>query len=335
MSFEHGEPEEERYDKEAYLDSVFSSAPKNYYAFVSRGKMPLVLVPVAYRTPEICEAAVKNDSKNILCVPDGVENCQWLWEIAVRDNPVLFEIMPNKHKTKSVCEVAVYGSAKNLEHVPQEHMTPELVLSAVRYHPDGISHVPNEFLTKQLCLEAVRVNQNTLRFIPDMFKDYDVCYLAVRQDGRALRSVPSNLIDRKMCLAAIKNTIDIWYIVKVYYPDRQMLIEAAKVNWKVMTLFNEPDDEVRMAAFENSPVAILLFPRRLMTQELWANAIRRDPELMGHATRYIKDPYFYVELVQNGCRDGVKSLPVEWKEILVECMIDDPVVSFALHNWKE
>lgn len=342
MSFEHGEPEEERYDKERYLDGILGLREMpNYMDFVIKGRMPLSLVPVDERSCEVCAAAVETDPQNILSVPETIENHQELWNIAVERCASLFYAMPKEYQNKGLCYRMVFANPTNIKYCSPEFIERQMVIRAIVDSETGVMNVPRQFLDKDLCLMMVRRFPHAVRFVPMDFRDYDLYLCAVKHDREQLLSVPPDFMDWRMCLAAIGTSggvQDIWNRIRDYFPEPQFLIMALEQNHRVIECISdgEWDREVAMAVIKNIPEAITIIPEKFLTKKDWRDVVIRKPELVKVlANRYwISDPEFYLDLLRNGHKEVIRMLPLEMKEKLVKTILSDDQVASALKAWN-
>lgn len=344
MSFEHYY-EEPEYTKDEYLNTLLGyRAYGGYGSFVDKKKMPLVLVPKEDRTLDICMNAIRNDPENIRFVPDELKESQSFWDTVITIRPVLFPQTPEKYRSKSVCYHAVCYDVSNLRHCPPEMVDRETLYAAVRSGADGLRNIPEGFLDKELCMMAVSRFPRCIQVVPEKFLEYDLYLLAVQGDGSMIRVVPEEHLERKLCLEAVqgtRNRFDIRMVMSIVterFSDRGFLLEALERNFMGLCSIpeNQRDEQLCMAAFRDSPEAIVsLIPEKHRTKELWAEAIRRMPKLIRMATKEIRDPYFFLELIQKECRNAVLFLPKEYKMILAERVFsDDPEAISALHGWS-
>ena len=90
----------------------------NYLEKVSKVGWSLSLVPHEFRTPELCLAAVKKDSYNLLHVPEKhITSELYLAVFKKRGYPLA--LVPHKYRTPEMCLMAVKKYVMDIRYVPK------------------------------------------------------------------------------------------------------------------------------------------------------------------------------------------------------------------------
>lgn len=118
-------------------------------------------IPIAYQTPEICQAAIDND-------PYAVESM---------DPTLLSEDLAIKIVSKN-------GSLLRII----KNQTPKICMEAIKNYPQGLYYVNNQ--TEELCMTALQLNHNTLVYIKDQTPE--ICFTAVSKDYTTMYNVNNN-----------------------------------------------------------------------------------------------------------------------------------------------
>lgn len=106
----------------------------------------LILVPLRFRTYELCLAAVQ---------APGIE---------------MMLYVPDEHKTYELCLAAVKNDPFALRDVPLEHRTLELCTASLQSQGgSSLQHVPIHFRTYDFCVEAVKQHSSALQYVPEEF----------------------------------------------------------------------------------------------------------------------------------------------------------------------
>jgi hypothetical protein len=191
--------------------------------------------------------------------------CKWLNDL---------RYIPNKYKTKELCEISVKKNGLTLSLVPDKYKTEELCLEAIKQNGRTLYHIPKHLRTKELCELAVKQNGYVLPYVPLEYETLELCKLAIQNNGDSLRYVPKYLITKELCELAVRNDGYSLQYVPDKYIDYNLCLEAVKQNG----------------------LALQDVPIKLKTQELCELAVRQNewtldsvPDKLKH---YAKDEIF-------------------------------------------
>jgi hypothetical protein len=167
------------------------------------------------RNFEILKEFVRLNNKNIGYVQPTTPGYTKLCEIAVSQNGLALEWVPEELRTPDLCEIAVSQDGDALWHVPKELRGPEIHKAAVSQDPWAVELVPKELRTPEICEIAVSQDPWALRWVPEELPEYEkICKIALSQDGMALELVPKELPEyAKLCeIAVSQNGLALQYV---------------------------------------------------------------------------------------------------------------------------
>ena len=204
---------------------------KSFFNNVKRDGERLELVPKKYKTPEMCEIAVKDSGYNLKYVALELRTKE-LCELAVSTSGWALEYAPREFKTKAMCDIAVIKNGHALKFVPEEFKTPSLCEIAIKGKEgssSNLEYVPEEFKTEELCkyaMENQEFYQIILNYVPIELRTKEMCELAMQLNPRnSFRFVPDELKTEEFCLEGVTGTIENLYFV----PENMKTYEICRV----------------------------------------------------------------------------------------------------------
>ena len=175
--------------------------------------MTLEYVPEELKTKELCELAVKQNSRALQFVPEELKTKE-LCEQAINDNELTLQFVPEELKTPELCDTVVKNNGLALNFVPEALKTKELCEQAIQQDVLALEFVPEKLKTKELCELAVKnidMTKNIFPFIPEEFKTKELYELASTRCS--MKYIPKEYITQKMCDSAVRRDVsDIAYI---------------------------------------------------------------------------------------------------------------------------
>lgn len=179
---------------------LLSMVPPDYRDYdtcllaVKNDPMMLSSVPNELRNSEICKIAARGNPNTINLVSDDLQpeiylfsrqyNCtmtiypytllrnEELIDLAVADNGLLLQFIPERLKTPELCKKAVSNKGTALRHVPMDRRTSELCLLAVSESSNALKFVPDEIKDRKLCITALRpYNWTSALYIPTCLEE--------------------------------------------------------------------------------------------------------------------------------------------------------------------
>jgi hypothetical protein len=150
-------------------------------------------------------------------------------------NGEALKLIPNKLRTRELCQIAVESNGLALQYVPEEikQNNPELWMSAVKQNGLALEFVPNDMRKplevcraaleqnglalafvparqrqgkEELVRIALKQNGNALAHAPDYLQTGEIFHLAVQQNGSALRHVRHMHRAADLCEMAVRQT---------------------------------------------------------------------------------------------------------------------------------
>ena len=265
----------------------------------------LRLVPDKFRTPELCELAVKQNGLALEYVPENIINKE-LCEIAVQKDGRSLEFIPEKLRTPELCELAVKQDGSSLRFIQQKQRTIELCQIAIASNGSSLQYVPNKYITEEFYELAVKQNGDALVGIPEEFRTKELCELAVKQNGEALFYVPYELRTKELCEMAVKQSI--YAIMSV--PEKlktlelcEMAVKQDKDAFKYIPNKYKTPQLCEVVVKQNSDF-LRFVPKELRTPELCELAIKQD----GLALEYVPDEYKTKELCEVALQKNKNSI---------------------------
>lgn len=122
----------------------------------------LCQVPIHYRSPTICQLAVKSDKYALKHVPTYIMN-------------------------ENICETGMKINGLNLYYVPPFLKTVNVCMTAVKQNGLALECVPEPIKTYNVCLQAVKVSGGALCYVPRKFKDERLCTVAILQNIKSFK----------------------------------------------------------------------------------------------------------------------------------------------------
>lgn len=137
----------------------------HYADMVRHDGWALHAVPMAHRTPEIYELAMRNITSAFMFFPDDV-------------------------KTRAMCEKAVGKDAGMILYIPKKFLDREMSVIAVTRDKRAIGDIPEEYRDYEMSLFAVKGAYSAIMSVPDNVVDEKICAAVIMNDGNAYQHVP-------------------------------------------------------------------------------------------------------------------------------------------------
>lgn len=174
----------------------------------------LHLIPVEYRTLELCKEMIYKAIYNILFVPDNI--LVSLDMVTTRDNYLrgVFKNIPEIYKTESMCNKAVDLDPLNLEFIPEIYKTDAIINKAYSVNKKVIKFIPKEKTTYQMYLDSVCSCNSVLDIIPAEHKTKEIYQKAASMTSKSLEDFltqiseeqKSSIIDEDLYVSWLKST---------------------------------------------------------------------------------------------------------------------------------
>ena len=209
--------------------------------------------------------------------------CLWLNDL---------RFIPEKLRTKELCELAVQQNGRALDYVPARYKTKEFCELAVSHNGYALKYIPNTFFKKykdyNMCKIAVEQNGLSLEYVPEKLKTPELCELAVKQYGWTLEYVPEKLRTPNLCQLAVQQSR--WSLQ--YVPEKLKTPEMCKLS------------------VQKNGIALYYVPEELRTKELCELAVKQNGRALANIPEYLKtNELFKLAVSNNGI--ALKYIPEE------------------------
>ena len=212
---------------------------------------------------------------NIRFIPDKYKTKE-LCEIAVQQNGYALEYVPEKLKTKELCELAIEQNGMALQHVPEELGKKYFYDKEAKKNGEYLRFIPDEYITKEMCESAFQQDIQLYKDFPEHFKTYQYSLILIKNNSMLLCNVPEKLRTKELCeLAVQQNGNSLQYI-----PMELRTFELCKL------------------AVQNGGNALKFVPKQYQTYELCELAIQKN----GLALEYVSNKIKNITL----CREAIK-----------------------------
>lgn len=214
------------------------------------------------------------------------------------DNPEykILEVISRRFLTHEVCEVAVKNNGLNLEFVPEQYKDADMCMLAVQGEGDALKYAPDCILFGdrgyEICDMAVRKGFGgyALSFVPDRYLQGKVgkslCRAAVLSNGYSIKYVPDHLITSDLVKLAIETSAPVKDVLLpdgsrstkgIYYRDYPVL---SVVPDKFMS------EEMVVLSARLYPESLQYAPKKFVSHNLCLEMIERNPMNL----RYVPSP---------------------------------------------
>ncbi|HCO68955.1 MAG TPA: hypothetical protein DIT04_14520 [Dysgonomonas sp.] len=203
--------------------------------------------------------------------------------------PELFYNIPDKFKTKELCETALKKDGYYLKLIPEDKKTVEMCKLAIENCPYAIPYILNEMKGEKHYLKMVKDNPVNLRGIPDEDKTYEMCKNALDNTfGKNINdlSVVSGVNEPSLLLEVFKahdsaeKTDFLLDIVSKTMITPEIALEAMKKDSSI--LFKIPQEsitaEVAELAVKSTPHVLQSVPVDLRTPDLILYTMKAIPQ---------------------------------------------------------
>lgn len=217
---------------------------------------------------------------------------------AVAINGAVLRHVPERLRTRDLCEVAVHNHPSAIFGVPETVLDEPLVVKAVSAHGKLLRHLPEQLRTEQVCIAAVEAG-GEIDFVPAALRTEAialalvrsgcslmhaltaprteaVCRAAVARDGSELGHVPQSLRSPALCVLAVKTKPDaIRHWPAVYRRSEPHLVAAVEANPEVLRCLEKHEKtwEVCRAAVRRCGTLFAAVPVELRDDDVWEAAV--------------------------------------------------------------
>lgn len=136
-------------------------------AAVMRDGMTLKDVPETIKTKEICLAAARNNHESIDYAPREMRKN--LYMDFVKETGEIQEV-PGLYFTPEMAEVAAQDGFM-LQYVPEKFRTKEICEGAVETYGKALEDVPEKLKTEEICVKAIQNDPKAIEFVPEEMRE--------------------------------------------------------------------------------------------------------------------------------------------------------------------
>jgi len=143
--------------------------------------------------------------------------------------PEALRFVPERWRTKVVCELAFIRDERNVDHVPCHLLNNEMALKKIGRHChtlEWIYMIPEESWSFDLAVAALVSNGGCLEFIPKKWLNEDVFLAVVESMLLGLSRIPMEYQTQKVVEAALKKNLDNSKYIKIKEMFKNALEEA-------------------------------------------------------------------------------------------------------------
>ena len=278
------------------------------FSDVSKHRNVLYLVPLKFRTRELCLLAINesdylNYEKTIKEIPREIFDKDFALQI-ISKKPYyeLLKLIPKELITEEIVLLVLKNSVNALNFARPEFFTNDFILKSIQLDKRSLKHIPNSYVSKETCIYAVSKTPSMLKYIPKILIDYDICRIAVQKDWKQIRNVPEKYIDKELSDMAFKinikalkyipsrfKSIEQYTLAIKKYPDiivdcpdilldEKNCLSLIERNWKVIMYLSEDKKTslVCQAAIKKCTDAIAYIPQQFFSEEICLSAISNN-----------------------------------------------------------
>lgn len=208
--------------------------------------------------------------------------------------PELFYNIPDKFKTKELCEAALRKDGYYLKLIPDEKKTVELCKMAIENSPYAIPYILDEMKGEKQYLQMVKDNPVNLKGVPNEDKTYEMCKTALDNTfGKHINDIsvvsavnePSLLLQVFKAHDSAEKTDFLLDIVNKDMITPEIALEAMKKD--ASNLFKIPQESITAEVAE---LAVKSKPRVLQ----WVPVDLRTPDLLLYTKKAIPEYNIYI-----------------------------------------
>jgi len=295
---------------------------KFFIMAVSKNGTLLALIPIEFRTADVCMPAVMNCGRAIEFVPADVITPK-MYDIAISDDYRTLKCIPKEYISPEICMSVVMKHGRALRYIPDELLNDDICVAAINRDIDALDIIPEEKRTYKMYLAAVNKCGSLLEKVPEPMKTDEICLAAVQDNGFALRFMPKEKRTHAICLVAVINrggalehvpekTDDICdaAVLKCgmalrYIPEEKKTIKRCAIavknyGWALQYIpGNIISEDMCLDAIGECGSALQYIPMHLLTLKMCMIAVSRD----GSAIFYVPSKF----LTESLCKAAIKS----------------------------
>ncbi|MDK9790198.1 DUF4116 domain-containing protein [Vibrio sp. D431a] len=123
------------------------------------------IIPDAFKTDEICMAAIREDGSLFKFLPDSKKSYNLLYEIVKTDGNLIAEV-DALIRDKNMIMCALRNNALAIQHLLDSEVTSDMCDIVMRSNPNALAMIPFEHRTIERCVAAVRYDNDLVDAVP-------------------------------------------------------------------------------------------------------------------------------------------------------------------------
>ena len=156
----------------------------------------LQYVPIAYRTAELCQIAMRQRPV-VEFIPPHILNLEFVDE-AIRANNFIIGGIPAELIKKETAVEVVINDSNLIKRIPETIKDIDFYERLIKENGMCLRLVPHNLITPAICEIAVNSRANAIKYVPPEMIDDNLCRLAVYTDWKALRLIPQSLLSEAL-----------------------------------------------------------------------------------------------------------------------------------------
>jgi len=118
----------------------------------------LEVVPITYKTYEICLAAVRTDPNALQFVPESIKENPDFCDLVIDYNPDIFDEVPVNMLSEEMIIKLIDQNPVSIYYISFDQMSPKMITKILDKNPLLISSIPDDKLTDEMIIEALDKN---------------------------------------------------------------------------------------------------------------------------------------------------------------------------------
>jgi hypothetical protein len=187
---------------------------------------------------------------------------------AVRKDGLVLQFVHPDIIDEHICLEAIKQNGLAFIYIPKTLITLEMVTHYCLSKHCNLQLVPKHYLTETICTDAVKQDITNIAYMPKRFVTEEMAILALETHGSNLEYIPRRLWTPKVCNILVRM-------------DNQIVgLRAPNIRYLPM---EKRTRELCEIAYKLNKAALVHFPPKFATKELWKETVRELPHMFQHA----------------------------------------------------
>lgn len=240
----------------------------NYFKLISQCENGLGSVPEDERTPQLCSYAVKNNSFNLLYVPDVLRTKQ-LCYLALKDYykcHYIIKYLPQEYlKDFDFCCAILKRNSKLIKYICLNNFVEKQILifyDIMCKNIRGINYIDlkyidsiDESLTNKICQNAINMSPFALQYIPQdillRILNPEMCVRLVKQSYISLKWIPQSFQNNELYKIALQYDVySLQFVSKEIYSQHILLHPEAE------DIVNKSIEEFTISKYKKKMISV-------------------------------------------------------------------------------